>query len=247
MKKTRIAILLSLLLVLIVATSAFAGGFAVVTYTDTSARGFNPGEVGGDVYIANGDFSDWSGGYPVGWNVPAVALSPNWEVHFAQMDYTRGGGWNYAAGLFFRTGSAGSQYASMSQQVSSELVGGYYWVQTHITAWEYKTRSPYNAVAWYGFGDSDDPASVSEWRELFPDTYVCDNDAQICNHLGRHETVWIDAGSYMHVKMGMKFPDHQAWTVFGVDDISITNIDGTLLDDGFIDDGDVTWNRSAVR
>lgn len=251
MKKTRIALLLSLLLALLVVTSVFAGGFSVVKYDDTEVSDYSAGDVGGPQYIANGDFNAWVDGKPAFWNVPdPIPLSPNWEVHFAQMDYSEGGdGMSYAMGMFFRTGSSGSQFAGLSQQVSPELTTGQYWVQVHITAWEYNTTSPYNAVAWYGFGTSDDSNSVTEWRELFPDTYVCANADAICNHLARKELVTVEAGSYLHVRMGMKFPDHQAWTVFGLDDISITDLsDGIDADvTGFVDDGDVTWSPSAPR
>ena len=249
--KTKVAILTSLLCMLIIAGGVFAGGFSIVTYEDTEVIGYEPDDdVGNPQYIANGDFSQWAGGKPNFWTMPEPVLSPNWEVHFAQMDYAEGGdGMNYAAGMFFRTGSSGSQFAGMSQQVSDGLTTGNYWVQVHITAWEYNTSSPYNAVAWYGFGASSDPGSVTEWRELFPDTYVCANNNAICNHLARKETVMIEAGSYLHVRAGMKFPDHQAWTVFGIDDISITDLsDGISIDvDDFIDDGDVTWDPDAPR
>jgi hypothetical protein len=63
------------------------------------------------------------------------------------------------------------------------------------------------------------------------------------------ESVEIEAGSYMHVQMGMKFPDHQSWTVFGLDDISITDFsDGIEVDvTDFVDDGDVRWDPRAPR
>jgi hypothetical protein len=158
-------------------------------------------------------------------------------------------GYNPGAGLFFRTGASGSQYAGMSQQVSPDLVDGKYWVQVHITAWEHNVQSEYNSVAWYGFGQSADPASVHEWRELFPDPYVCANGAAKCNYLGRKEGVFIRQGSYLHLWMGMKFPDHNAWTVFVVDDISVSDFsDGINVDiTDFVDDGDVYWDPRAER
>lgn len=251
MSKLRIAAVLAVLLALVAAVVAFAGGFSIVSYKDTSAKGYDPGKsITTPQYIQNGDFTSWTGGKPDFWNVPTPVLGPNWEVHFANVDLSRGGdGVNNAAGLFFRTGSSGSQFAGMSQQVSPELATGAYWVQVHITAWEENVQSPYNSVAWYGFGPTSDPNSVTEWRELFPDTYVCSNGAETCNHLGRKETVEIEAGSYMHLWMGMKFPDHQAWTVFVVDDISITDLsDGIDVEvTDFIDDGDVRWDSNAAR
>ena len=59
------------------------------------------------------------------------------------------------------------------------------------------------------FGDTDDPSSVTEWRELFPDEYACPNGDGRCNHLGRKESVFIPTGSYFHLWMGMKFPDFE--------------------------------------
>ncbi len=251
MSKWKFAVLLAFIMGLFISIVAFAGGFAVVTYDDTSATGFEPGtEITTPQFIQNGDFTSWTNGYPDFWNVPTPVLSPNWEVHFANMDYSLGGeGINNAVGYFFRAGSSGSQFAGLSQKVSPALTSGTYWVQVHLTAWEYKVESPYNSVAWYGFGPTDDPASVTEWRELFGDTYVCANGDGICNHLGRKESVFIEAGSYMHIWMGMKFPDHQSWTVFGLDDISISDFsDGIEVDvPDFTDDGDIRWNPRAPR
>jgi len=253
MSKLKIAIILTVILGIVVSVAAFAGGFAVVTYDDTSARIKQPvSEVTTPQFIYNGDFSIWNNGFPDGWNVPTPALSPGWEVHFASMDYTMAGssdGSNPAVGYFFRTGTSGSQFAGMSQQVSPALTTGDYWVQVHITAWEHNVESEFNSIAWYGFGDSADPGSVSEWRELFPDPYVCANGDGHCNHLGRKETVHINGGDYLHLWMGMKFPDHNAWTVFGVDDISISDFsDGINVDvTGFTDDGDVYWDDRAPR
>jgi hypothetical protein len=253
MSKLKIAIALTVLLGIVVSVAAFAGGFAVVNYDDTSARIRQPTKtVKTPQYIYNGDFSIWNNGFPDGWNVPTPVLSPDWTVHFASMDYARAGstdGMNPAVGYFFRTGTSGSQYAGMSQQVSPALVTGDYWVQVHITAWEHNVESDYNSIAWYGFGPTDSPSSVTQWRELFPDPNVCANEGGHCNHLGRKETVHIEAGSYLHLWMGMKFPDFNAWTVFGVDDISISDFsDGIEVDvTGFTDDGDIYWDPRAIR
>lgn len=253
MSKLKIALLVTLLLGLVVSVATFAGGFAVVKYDDTSANIRVPtNTITTEQYIFNGDFLEWENGYPKGWNVPTPVLSPGWEVHFAQMDYTRSGsseGLNPAVGYFFRTGTEGSQFAGLSQRVSPKLVSGQYWVQVHVTAWENYVESPYNSVAWYGFGETDSPSSVSEWRELFPDEYPCPNEEGRCNHLGRKEAVFIKAGSFFHLWMGMKFPDHKAWTVFGIDDISITDFsDGIKIDvTDFTDDGDIRWDPNAPR
>lgn len=269
MSKLRIAILLTLLLGLVVSLATFAGGFSVVKYEDTSAKITQPSKtINTPQYIFNGDFMHWENGYPAAWDVPTPVLSPGWEVHFANVDLTKAGtreggsapdpsmpppddaiGYNPGAGYFFRTGSSGSQYAGMSQQVHPSLVDGEYWVQVHMTAWEHNVQSEYNSVAWYGFGDTKDSSSVMEWRELFPDEYACSNGDAKCNYLGRKEGVFIRSGSYLHLWMGMKFPDHNAWTVFVVDDISISDFsDGINVDiTDFTDDGDVYWDPRAER
>ncbi|MCA9942506.1 MAG: hypothetical protein H6656_05740 [Ardenticatenaceae bacterium] len=247
--KGKIAFLLTLLLALGLFGSVLADGFVVVTYNDTEASGYDVTGGDSESYIANGDFSQWADGKPLFWQ-ENVALKTGWDVHLAQMDYSQGAGTNYAAGMLIRSnGLPGPQYMSLSQQVSDALVTGDYLVQVHVTAWEAGTVSAYNAVAWYGFGSSSDPSSVDAWYELFPDTYVCPNGYEICNHLNRVEIMNIPAGSYMHVQAAMKFPDMNAWTVFGVDDISILDLDPAVsVDvDSWVDDGDVTWDQNAVR
>lgn len=247
--KSKVALFLAVLLVAGLFGSVLADGFAVVTYDDTQASGYNVEGGDSESYIANGDFSQWADGKPVSWE-ENVALKAGWDVHLAQMDYSQGAGGNYAAGMLIRSnGMPGPQYMSISQQVSDGLVTGDYWVQVHITAWEAGTISPYNAVAWYGFGSSSDPSSVDAWYELFPDRYVCDNGYELCNHLNRAEIMHIEAGSYMHIRTVMKFPDMNAWTVFGVDDVSILDLDPAVSVDveSWIDDGNVTWDQNAVR
>lgn len=206
---------------------------------------------GWSVHFANVDLTEAGtreGGAPP---LPEGAAPPakDGEQQAPPKDMPDPPGYNPGAGYFFRTGASGSQYAGMSQQVSHELVDGKYWVQVHMTAWEHNVKSEYNSVAWYGFGHSADPSSVHEWRELFPDTYVCANGAAKCNYLGRKEGVFIKQGSFLHLWMGMKFPDHNAWTVFVVDDISISDFsDGINVDiTDFVDDGDVTWDPRAER
>ncbi len=183
--------------------------------------------------------------------LPPEAMPPQQEGKEGapKMEMPEPPGYNPGAGLFFRTGASGSQYAGMSQQVSPDLVDGKYWVQVHITAWEHNVKSEYNSVAWYGFGDTADPSSVHEWRELFPDAYVCANGDAKCNYLGRKEGVFIRRGAFMHLWMGMKFPDHNAWTVFVVDDISVSDFSDKINVDitDFVDDGDVYWDPRAER
>lgn len=249
--KWRVAIVASLLLGLVVSVAAFAGGFSVVSYDDVRVTDFKPSEPKTTQFIQNGHFTDWVNGKPANWTVPTPALTPGWEVHFAQVDVSRKGdneGINNAVGMFFRTGANGSQFATMSQK-TGVTVAGNYWVQLHLTAWEENVKSDYNSVAWYGFGTTEDPNSVTEWRELFPDTRVCPNGGEECNYLARKETVALKGGEHLHVRMGMKFPDHNAWTVFVVDDISLTDLsDGIKVDvKNFTVDGGADWDADANR
>jgi hypothetical protein len=82
-------------------------------------------------------------------------------------------------------------------------------------------------VAWYSISDSANPAEVTDWRELFPDQFVCPNGDGVCNYVGRDETVQINPGQYFHVMVGRKFPEFLGWTMFIIDDISIVAADGT--------------------
>ena len=71
MSKWKLAIILALILGLVATIAAFAGGFSVVTYTDVTATGFDPGKtITTPQYINNGDFKNWTNGKPDGWNVP---------------------------------------------------------------------------------------------------------------------------------------------------------------------------------
>lgn len=251
MNKWRVAVVASLLLGLIVSIGAFAHGFGVVSYDDVQVKDYKPGKVTTTQFIANGHFTEWADGAPVGWTVPTPVVTNGWEVHFASIDVSRKGdneGINNAVGMFFRTGSSGSQYAGMSQPTTVTTPGNY-WMQIHMTAWENGVNIPYNSVAWYGFGTSADPSSVTQWRELFPDTRVCPNESETCNYLARKETVALQGGEYVHVRMGMKFPEHGASTTFLIDDVSLTNMDDGINVDttSFIVDGKVTWDEFSSR
>lgn len=258
-RKLFLSLLFSLLLALVLGSSASA--IQYVSYDDTAARGW---DVSADdlvnSYVMNGDFANWTDGKPDYWTVTQSSDASGWElgVHLAQMDYARSAeGVNDAMGLFVRnTGGKGSFYGMASQGLTKITTPGYYWVTVHITAWGNKDGSGfnrntgvYNSVAFYAVSTESDPANVDAdaWRELYPDWRACENEWEICNHLGRHETVWIDAGSYLHLKAGHKFNFFNAWTVFGMDDIAIVDAGGPVIDDGFIDDGDVTWDSGAAR
>ena len=103
-----------------------------------------------------------------------------------------------------------------------------YYVSISVTAFEDGKTGPYNSMAWYSISDSPTAAGVTDWRELFSDQFVCDNQAAVCNYVGRDETVPIKPGQYFHVMVGRKFPEFFGWTMFVIDDISIVAADGTL-------------------
>ncbi len=257
MKKTS-AIVIGLFAILLAAGFAFAGEFSVLgRMDDIEAEGFEPGttEIQTAQYIQNGDFMDWSGGLPVGWTVVEPALSPGWNVHVAEADLAlselselRGN--NNALAAFFQAGTDGAQYLDVYQQVSPELQTGDYWVQLHMTAWGENVTSSYNSVAWYGFSDTPSASGVSEWRELIPHEFICKNYNHSCAYTGRREIMEVEAGSYLVVRMGMKFADHGSWTQFVLDDISITPDDSAedLNEiDEFVTDGDVSWDYRSAR
>lgn len=258
MKKTKITVSLvvGLLVILVVASTALADHIDYTTYNDTgeTATGdffddywFAPDEVGTGSLIRNGDFSAWTDGVPDNWTVWADQAT-NWEnAHVAMTNLAlTDDGENYGLSFFIRnTGGSGSFYAGAYQALDG-VGDGYYWVNTHVTSWGVNLAG-YNTLAWYGIGTSEDPSSVSQWRSLDPFTTPCHNDWGVCEYMGRYETVHISEGSYFHLLAGHKFPVYEAWTVFLFDDISIVPADGNYVTDGYWLDGLVGWNPNAVR
>ncbi|MFO7664310.1 MAG: hypothetical protein R6X18_17195 [Chloroflexota bacterium] len=242
MNKSRLAIFLGLLLVLALTVSAFAG--LVVTYTtsddayseynisDSEAR---IAEATTNSLIDNGAFTQWGMGLGpsdpwtfwrddrAGWTAGRLhefdlALPANPE------------GINNAMGWFIQHSGAkeGGYYAGAYQQLTRIPVAGLYYVSISTTAFEDGRTGPYNSIAWYAISDSASPSGVEDWRELFPDQFVCANGDGVCNYVGRDETVQINPGQYFHLMVGRKFPEFFGWTMFVIDDISIVAADGTL-------------------
>ncbi len=155
----------------------------------------------------------------------------------------------------------GGYYAGAYQQLTRIPVAGLYYVSVSATAFSDGKTGPYNSMAWYSIGESPTAASVTDWRELFADQFVCDN----CRHASAtssvsDETVTIKPGQYFHVAMvGRKFPEFFGWTMFVIDDITIVAADGTLnTANGFynwcngrpedfkVDDGEVCNNLTEI-
>ena len=268
MKRSSIVLIVSLVLAAVFVSTAFAGidDFSVVSYDDTMADGYDvvAGERGS--LIRNGDFSFWVNNAPENWNVWSDPYGAGWEkAHLAQEDLAIPGSENanYGLGMFVRNvGGSGSFYVGASQELDLLPEAGDYWVTIHGTMWgEYWffdalnlrfTESAYNSVAWYGLGDSKDPDSESEWRELVitpwsGGTIPCHNEDQACAYIARSETVHIEPGQYLHIKAGHKFSHFNYWTLFTFDDISIVAADGSTLEDGHLHDGDIYWDRTESR
>jgi len=242
MKNSKVAIVVGVLLILALTTGAFAE--LVVTYTsdedmyseytiqDTPER---TAEATTNSLIDNGAFTQW--GTTLGPADPWVFwrdTKAGWtagrlhEVDLALPANPEG--INNAMGWFIQHSGAkeGGYYAGAVQQLNRIPVAGNYFVSISMTAFEDGKTGPYNSVAWYAISDSPNAGAVTDWRELFPDQFVCDNQAAVCNYVGRDETVWINPGQYFHVMVGRKFPEFFGWTMFVVDDISIVAADGTL-------------------
>ena len=251
MKSKLVAVMLSSVLLVVLVTGTAFAGIDVVNYDDTAADGYDWFEpTGGDSLIRNGDFSLWKDGFPEFWDIWGESKSGWEDAHLAQMDYAKPNSdhENPAMGLFIRNvGGSGSYSAGASNHLEAITKSGYYWVTVHVTAWSEFVNGAYTSVAWYGIGSSSDASSVSEWRELYPDLGACPNGQEFCNHLGRYETLWIDAGSYLHIKVSHKFPEFNCWTVFGFDDVSIVPAEGSVIDDGWIADAVITWDEHAAR
>lgn len=241
MKRAKLAILFGVLLVLALSASAFAE--LVVTYTssddtwseytiqDTPER---TAAAETNSVIDNGAFTQW--GMGLGPADPWVFWRDNkagWtagrlhEVDLALPANPEG--INNAMGWFIQHSGAkeGGYYAGAVQQLTRIPVEGLYYVSISVTAFEDGKTGPYNSMAWYSISDSPTAAGVTDWRELYPDQFVCDNQAAVCNYVGRDETVTIKPGQYFHVMVGRKFPEFFGWTMFVIDDISIVAANGT--------------------
>jgi hypothetical protein len=248
MSKSRLAILLGVLLVLALTVNAFAE--LVVTYktsTDTWSEYTildtedRKEDAEANSLIENGDFTEW--GTTLGPSDPWTFwrdTTAGWtagrlhEVDLALPANPEG--INNAMGWFIQHSGAkeGGYYAGAYQQLTQIPVEGLYFVNISATAFSDGKTGPYNSVAWYGIGDSADLSSVTEWRELFPDQYVCENAAGVCNYIGRDETITLKPNQYFHIQVGRKFPEFFGWTMFIIDDISIVAADGTLnTENGF--------------
>lgn len=259
MKKFKLAVLLSLLLIVVMTSAAFAD-VTVVSYSDTRSN-FTPPEGNPDSsLIRNGDFSAWTNGHPDSWTVWADSKEGWEDAHLANVDLShvanRPEGMNNALGFFVRNiGGSGSYYAGAYQQLDKITSEGLYVVNVSGTSWYGNATAPYNTVAWYGIGDSSDPSSVSLWRELYSDRIVCPNTAQVCNYIGRDEAITIAPGQYFHLRVAHKFPYLNSWSTWVIDDISIVPADGSAAETAgyynWVDEDDnnvvVQWNRNAPR
>lgn len=233
-----VAVLLTLVAALAVTASVFAE--LVVNYVSSDdgvseyTVDLNAERSAGGSLIDNGDFTVW--GTALGPSDPWTFWRDNtagWTAgRLHEFDLARPSnpeGISNAMGWFIQHSGAkeGGYYAGAWQQLTRIPVEGLYYVQVSTTAFDDGKTGPYNSVAWYAISDFADPALVTEWRELFPDQFVCDNGDERCNYVGRDETVPIKPGQYFHLKVGRKFPEFFGWTMFVIDDISIVAADGT--------------------
>jgi hypothetical protein len=242
MNKSRLAIFLGLLLVLALTVSAFAG--LVVTYTTSddayseytiSDSETRQAEATTNSLIDNGAFTHWGMGLGPSdpwtfWRDDRAGWTAGRLHEFGLALPANPEGINNAMGWFIQHSGAkeGGYYAGAYQQLTRIPVAGLYYVSVSTTAFEDGRTGPYNSVAWYAISDSASPSGVEDWRELFPDQFVCANGDGVCNYVGRDETVQINPGQYFHLMVGRKFPEFFGWTMFVIDDISIVAADGTL-------------------
>jgi hypothetical protein len=255
MKKTKIGLLFTVLFMLVFAGTVFAGDFVIVDYQDTASdfdsdAGDTPGSL-----IRNGAFDDWTGNnchsnadLPDHWCVwPGPGSSTTgWDVHAGRADMAFGGeGVNDGLTFFIQTAGAtsGGRAAGAYQQLDQITQAGYYFVSVSEAIWYIGQTGRYNSVAWYAISPSSDPAAVTDWRELDPYVIQCSNLAESCVYAGRDETVWVNPGDYLHLRVEQKFSVHQGATVFVIDDISIVSIGGGT---GGTNNGYYNWiNDSA--
>lgn len=260
--KTRFVYALTLAIVL----CAFAVAPAFAGYDEPFAKWDDPGndtsfphEAGGFSYVQNGAFDDWAGGKPVGWNFTPDAWRD--ELHWAKIDWAdvnsrHAGIHNYGLGLLASGNQGWVPGYGIAYSQLNVPASGTYWVVVHATAWGMAFN--HTSEAWYAIYPTSDPEAVpaSAWRELYPDSRVCTNASEMCNYLGRAESVYIGKGSYIFLRGEMKFADMKAWTVWGFDDIGVWDMEpGTewpFEEDGepvlgWLIDGVVTWDGNVPR
>lgn len=288
MKKLRIAVILALLLGLVVVAGVAAQG-KIVKYDDTA--GVNDfkdwSDTGESSMICNGNFDaeNWvegeEGDYPLCWWTWTAGPAAGWEGwHLSQVNMAEIGDtadevpMDDAMGIFVRNiGGSGPYYAGAANRLDQIVASDYYWVEAQATMWGGYPQIQYmnglltiegmlaNSVAFYGIGTSEDPATVTEWRELFVDTYhygqpgavPCANEWEECVQVGRYETIWIDGSDsgetpWFHLKAGQKFDTFNVWTVFTFDNILVRGLeaDAEDLSDWWIV-GDTAWDKDAAR
>lgn len=242
MSRTRLALILGSLLVLALTASAFAelvvdytssdDGWSEYTISDSEER---TADAATSSVIDNGAFTQWgqvlnSPAEPwTFWRDNTAGWTAGRLHEFDLALPANPDGSNPAMGWFIQHSGAksGGYYAGAWQQLNRIPAPGLYFLSIGVSAFEDGKTGPYNSVAWYGIGDSSNPAEITDWRELYPDRYVCDNGDGVCAYVGRDETVHINPGQYFHIKVGRKFPEFFGWTMFVIDDISIVAADGT--------------------
>ena len=221
------------------------------TYQDISAQRDFIHQAGGATYVLNGAFDDWSDGLPVDWKLYSHAPKGH-ELRWSKVDLSNGGSGedqNYALGLFIRNVHRRRDPAFGAACVKLNVLNkGDYWVTIHTAAWG-NENIPYNSMAWYAISTSKNPQDIgaSTWRELYPNPHSCRNSETRCDFLARKEVVHIAPKSYLCLQAGLKFDEYNAWTMWIWDDISITDLSSPLGESGFLDDGDVEWQPSAIR
>lgn len=211
-------------------------------------------DIGVSSYVRNGAFDDWTAGLPDNWTLETFPTGG--EIKFARIDWAdanaqHDGNHNYGLGVFALCNSKEAPGYAVAHSALRVPRAGTYWVVVHATAWgDYHLDSKYNSVAWYAIANTSDPLAVpaSAWRELYPDSQVCKNSAEICNYLAREESVYIEPGSHIFLKAEMKFAEYYEWTAWGWDDIAVWDMDSGLWGpDSWVDGGNVTWDSHAVR
>lgn len=270
--KKYVVLFLSALFLFALAPVASAN-FDVVKYDDTHNTNVTNRRDGFDVpegdsdpvdlhsVIINGDFTampngqvDCSGGHGVeavfaGWCSWANPEGNGYEsANLADVDLSILGsiGGNRGMGWFISNtgGGNGGYYAGAYQPLN--VPAGLYFISISETAWYFDdlATGPYNSVAWYAISNTADHNQVTQWRELNPSRYQCQNSWERCDYSGRDEMVTVNTGDYLHLKVGHKFPEFMAKTVFIFDDIFMVP-DGTHETVGPQNHGFYTWAHAT--
>ena len=113
---------------------------------------------------------------------------------------------------------------------------GYYWVDVHSSIYGSVKRWAYAYMTYYAIVPKDtvmsggtfngDAVPEENWRELWPFSDACIENAWECPYLQRAETVYAAGGDYVFIlRAELKWPGFGAYAEYVFDDVQVIKAD----------------------